>query len=76
MSVNNYNSDDGTAKVSIDTGNDYEVTIYDLTPNPDDSFVTPILPDDGEELDGFITPGFKNGKIMIWIARKIKEALS
>lgn len=76
MPINYYTSDDGTAKVGIDTDNDYQVTIYDLEPNPDDSFITPITPDDGETLDGFITPGFKNGKIMMWIARKIKEALT
>ena len=75
MAINTYLSDDGTAKVSIDTSNDYDVSIIDVD-NNNETFITPISPERGEDLDGLIVPGFKNGWIMMKIARYIKEALT
>jgi len=73
MAVNTYTSEDETAEVKIDTTT-WKVTIVDTV--AEESWLTPIDPADGEDLDALIVPGFKNGKIMMWIAKKIKEALT
>lgn len=75
MAVNSYTSSDGTAKVQIDTTAG-EVTIIDLDITPNDSYLTAIDASGAEELDAMIVPGFKNGKIMMKIARLIEEALT
>lgn len=73
MAINTYISEDGTAGVKINTKT-WKVSIIDNV--SEEIWLTPIGASDGEALDGLIVPGFKNGKIMMWIAKKIKEALT
>lgn len=73
MAINSYTSDDGTAKVEINDST-WAVKIYDLENST--SEVIDITSDDAEDLDSFITPGFSNGRIMMAIARAIKNALT
>lgn len=73
MAINSYTSDDGTAKVEVNDST-WAVKIYDL--DASDSEVIDITASDAEDLDAMLTPGFRNGKIMMAIARAIKNALT
>jgi len=73
-----YVSDDNSCKVWIDTETDGATKIEDLV-NSDSEIITidkEGFEDGKDDLIAAITPGFRNGKIMILIARLIKSALT
>jgi len=73
-----YVSYDNSCKVWIDTDTDGDTKIEDLV-NSDSEIITidkEGYEDGKDELIAAITPGFRNGKIMLLIARLIKSALT
>jgi len=73
MALKSYTSEDESAKITIDTDT-WEVTLIDLIADKEEN--APLLEEDASALDGMLVPGFKNGKIMLAVAKYIKNALT
>jgi len=71
--TNSYTSDCGSLKIEINTST-WVAKAIDLD-NNNDTYTLDMSTDDAEELDGMLVPGFKNGSILLYIARKAKEFL-
>ena len=73
MAMEYYTS--GTAKIGVDTVTN-KISIED-TASEDGSWTTPIVdPDDVDEIDGLMVPGFAYGKILMIIAKKINKLIT
>ena len=73
MATNSYTSYDGTAKVEINDST-WQVKIYDLEAEPVKTL--PFGTEEAQDLDEFISPGFKNGAILMKIAQLLENALT
>ena len=71
--TNSYTSDCGSLKIEINTST-WVAKAIDLD-NNNDTYTLDMSTDDAEELAGMLVPGFKNGAILLYIARKAKEFL-